>query len=187
MNCKSIYLVYSHEYNTGYVGKSKKIKQRFTGHCSKGAVKRFCDALGIQARHTFDIFEIMKCVADEASYYEGHVYDLITSHVPSIKLLNKNKPNRNQRDSLKNWRRNNCDRCKQYLKQWLENNHEYRKQYHKQWCESNRERRKQYKNQWRENNRDRCNQYLKQWRENNRERCKQYKKRWLEHKRTQLI
>ena len=118
MNCKSIYLVYSHEYNTGYVGKSKKLKQRFTGHCSKGAVKRFCDALGIRARHTFDIFEIMKCDADEASYYEGHVYDLITYNVPSIKLLNKNKPNRNQRDSRNNWCKNNREICRGYNKIW---------------------------------------------------------------------
>ena len=91
MKDKSIYVVYSHEYKTACVGNSRTLKQRCSSHCSdnKSSVHRYCDVLGIRPRDTFDIYDIMKCNDTNASFYEGHVYDLIERHLPDITLINK--------------------------------------------------------------------------------------------------
>ena len=81
MKNKSIYLIYSHEYNTGYIGKTGNLRRRFNEHCSKdsSSVKRFCDSVSVNARETFDIYEIIQCNKTEASYYEGHIFDSIVA------------------------------------------------------------------------------------------------------------
>ena len=43
MKAKTIYLVYSHEYNAGYIGKTGNVKERCWGHCGdkRTCVKQF--------------------------------------------------------------------------------------------------------------------------------------------------
>ena len=104
MKTKLIYLVYSHEYNVGYVGKTGNLKERFCGHCGdkRTCVKQFCDERKIKkVRDTFDIYEIIQCDKADAAHFEGHIYYLIESHFPQITLINKNRPNRNIQDSKK--------------------------------------------------------------------------------------
>ena len=59
MKSKTIYLVYSHEYNAGYVGKSCNIRKRFSAHgCNNtSSVKQYCVKHGVRTRDTFDIYE----------------------------------------------------------------------------------------------------------------------------------
>ena len=113
MKNKSVYLVYSHEYNAGYVGKSGNRITRFYTHCSGkcSCVRQFCDNKGVRVRDTFDMYEIIKCSPADVAYYEGHVYDLIEEHFQQIQLLNKNRPNR----SSKGWVAANSARVK-YMK-----------------------------------------------------------------------
>ena len=162
MKSKSIYLVYSHEYNVGYVGKSCNLGNRFNNHCTnnRSSVRRYCDKHGIRPRDTFDIYEIKQCdAADDASYYEGHIYDLIERHLPDIKLINKNKPNRSPRDSRKNWRNNNLERNRACNIKYYHNNRECRCAYYQKWNADNRDYRNAYLKTWRTNN----SNYHKQW------------------------
>jgi len=102
MTSKSIYLIYSHKYNTGYVGRTSNLKHRFREHCGdkRSRVKQFCDSIHVRrVRDTFGPHEIMQCGKDESSYYEGRIYDLIKMYFPNITLINKNKPNRNKQES----------------------------------------------------------------------------------------
>ena len=109
---RSIYLAYSHEYNAGYIGKSRNLVTRFYAHCTgKGScVRQFCDINGVKVRGTFAVYEIIKRRHDFA-YNEGHVYDLIKEHFQQIQLLNKNIPNR----SSEGWIEANSARV-QYMK-----------------------------------------------------------------------
>ena len=165
---KLIYLVYSPEYNTGYVGKSCNLKKRYSTHCSdsRSRVKQFCIIHNIKPRDAFDIYEIKKCDVTDASYYEGHIYDLIQHHFPQIKLINKNKPNR----SVKQWCINNAERCRANKKNWRINNLEHTKRYYKQWRENNVERCRVNNKNWRENNPE----YHEEWRKKNPEYRKEY-------------
>ena len=98
MKSKSIYLIYSHEYNAGYVGKTGNLKIRFREHCGdkRTRVKQFCNDKGVKVRDILGICEIIQCDKDEAAFYEGHVYGLIKTYLPHITLINKNKPNRSE-------------------------------------------------------------------------------------------
>ena len=92
MKAKTIYLVYSHEYNAGYIGKTGNVKERFWGHCGdkRTCVKQFCDERHIKrVRATCDIYEIMQCDKADASYYEGNIDYLIETHFPQITLIGK--------------------------------------------------------------------------------------------------
>lgn len=146
MKSKSIYLVYSHEYNVGYVGKSCNLKQRFDKHCSNNtsSVRQFCDKHNVRTRATFDIYFIKQCNATDASYYEGHIYDLIERHLPDITLINKNKPNRNPQESRKNWRNNNLEHARALSRKYYHDNREYRIAYSQQWRATN----PNYHKQW---------------------------------------
>ena len=157
---KWIYIVYSREHKADYVGKTCNLKQRFYKHCTyvKGCVKQFCiNHNNIKPRYTFDIYEIMKCDVTDASYYEGRTYDLIQQYFPYIKLINKNKPNR----SNKQWYANNAERCRANNKIWRTKNIEFERQ----------------RKKWRINNLEHIKQYYKQWRANNPEYHKEYYKK----------
>lgn len=140
MKNKQIYLVYSHEYKVGYVGQSCNLKRRYRTHCGDNisCVKQFCKNLNIHARDTFDIDEIMKCNAVDASYYEGHVYDLIEQPLPDMTLINKNKPNRSEHESWTHWWKNNLERhitrCRQKARQWYADNREHKNAYQQLWA-----------------------------------------------------
>ena len=132
-------------------------------------MKQFCDSIGVKARDTFCIYEIMQCDKADAAYYEGHIYDLIEAYFPQITLINKNKPNRGKRESNKNWRDNNPERCKAHWLNWRDNNTEYdrvRSQkrlekhpyYHKQWHEMHPNYRKHYNKEYYEKNKHRNKQ-----------------------------
>ena len=88
---KSIYLIYSHEHNTGYIGKTGNLRRRFSGHCSchMSCVKQFCKNQNINTRDAFDIYKILQCDKADAAYYEGHIYDLVESCFPRITLITK--------------------------------------------------------------------------------------------------
>ena len=169
---KWIYLVYSHEYKAGYVGKSCNLKQRYSTHCgdSRSCVKQFCIKNDIKARDRFDMYEIMKCDVTNAAYYEGRTYDLIQQYYPHIKLINKNKPNR----SNKQWRKTNAERCKANNRQWYANNAERCKANNRQWYANNVERCKANHEHWREKNLAYNKQRLKTWRKNNPNYHKEY-------------
>ena len=148
---KWIYIVYSHEHKTGYVGKSCNLKQRFYKHCTdiKGCVKQFCvNHNNIKPRDTFDIYEIMQCDVTEASYYEGRAYHIIQERFPQIKLINKNIPNR----SMKEWYVKNAERCRANYKIWRAKNIEFDRQRKKNWRINNLEHTKQYYKHWCQNN-----------------------------------
>ena len=168
---KSIYLIYSHEYNIGYVGKSSNLRNIFYEHCgdNRSCVKQFCKNLNIHARDTFEIYEIMKCNAADASYYEGHVYDLIEQYVPRIKLINKNKPNRSKED----WMVANADRVKSLNQVWRAANKDHIKCYYKGWSAANREYERNRSKKWRDKNPE----YRNKWRQLHPEYFKEYHKR----------
>jgi len=139
MKTKTIYLVYSHEYNAGYVGKTGNVKERFKSHCGdkRSRVKQFCDVRHIKrVRDTFDLYGIIQCDKVEAPYYEGHIYYLIETHFQQITLINKNRPNRTQQESKKNWRQNNIERLRASNRNWYRNNTERTLQRTKRWIES---------------------------------------------------
>ena len=103
MTSKSIYLIYSHEYNAGYVRKTSNLRNRFYHHCNgnRTSVKQFCNDRGVKkVRHIFEPYEIIKCGKDESGYYEGRVYDLIKIYLQDITLINTNKPNRSKQESV---------------------------------------------------------------------------------------
>jgi len=162
MKSKSIYLIYSQEYNVGYVGKSDNLLRRFYGHCSgrESCVKQFCDKINKNVRDVFEIYEVIQCSITNASYYEGHVYDLIKTYLPQIKLINKNKPNRSKQDSFKNWRENHLEYEKARNKKWRANNLEQCKTYWKKWRDNNLEYEKYRVKQWR----DKHPNYFKEYR-----------------------
>ena len=145
MKAKTMNLVYPHEYNAGYVGKTSNLKGRFNEHCSdnRSSVKQFCNERGVKhVRRVFEPYEIMQCDKDESSYYEGRIYDLIKIYFPYITLINKNKPNRSKQEYKRYWRSNNLENIKAnykkcielhpgYLKQWHQKHPTYFKDYYK--------------------------------------------------------
>jgi len=186
MKNKSVYLIYSHEYNTAYVGKSCNLKKRFYQHCgdNRSSVKQFCNNQKIKVRGTFNIYEITQCSKAEAAYYEGHIYDLIKAYFPRINLINKYKPNRSREEWVnkhaervksvnRTWREANKDHLKDYYKEWM-NKHAER--YHKNYYVKNRERAIYISKKWRENNLeyDRCR--CKKWRDEHPDYYKEYYK-----------
>ena len=158
---KWIYLVYSHEHKAGYVGKSGNLRRRFYKHCSdtNSCVKQFCISHNVKARDTFDIYEIIKCDVTGASYYEGKTYELIQHYFPDIHLINKNIPNR----STKQWRINNCEKCRANNKIWRANNIEYDRLRLKKWRQKNPEYHKNYSKEWRQNHPEYHKNYSKDW------------------------
>jgi len=92
---KSIYLIYSHDYNAGYVGKAGNLIHRFYDRCydKRTCVKQFCDGKNVKkVRDIFCIYEIIQCDKADAAYYEGHIYDLIEAYFPQITLISKISP-----------------------------------------------------------------------------------------------
>ena len=114
MKNKSIYLMYCHEYNAGYVSKTGNFRTRFYDHCwdKRTCVKQFCDGKGVRARDMFCIYEILQCDKGEAAHYEGHIYDLIEAYIPQITLNNKNKADRGKQESRNNWHKKKLERCR---------------------------------------------------------------------------
>ena len=139
----STYLTYSHKYNTGYVGRTANL----TGFMNTVAIKEalLSDFMIGRAQKPV-IYEIMQCDKADSMYYEGHIYDLIELHFPQITLINKNRPNRGKRESTKNWRNNNPERCKASRRNWNRNNSETIRENNKTWFESHPD----YLKHWRE-------------------------------------
>lgn len=82
-------------------------------------------------------------------------------YIENNECVNKNIPNRSQKESHKNWLSNNKEKCKEYGKEYREQNKEY-------WKE------------WRKNNKEKCKEYAKEYQKNNKEKCKEYQKEWYE-------
>ena len=140
--------MYSHVYNTGYIGKTNNLRRRFNEECSRDRsnVKRFCDSINVNTRETLDIYEIIQRNKADAAYYEGDIYDLIVACFSRINLINKYKPNRSRDDWLivnsdrvkslcQAWRVANKDHIKGYSKQWYSENRESCKIRNRRWCE----------------------------------------------------
>ena len=144
----SIYLIYSHKYNIGYVGRTANLRNRFYEHCGNkiSTVKQFCDMTGAKPRDIFWIYEIIQCDKTDSMYYEGYIYDLIKLHFSQITLLKKNTPNRGKRGSTKNWRNNNPERYRASRRNWNRNNSEAIRENNKNWFGSHLG----YSKHWRE-------------------------------------
>ena len=69
----SIYLIYSHEYNTGYIGNTANLRNKFYEHCNdnRSGVKQFCNGKGVRVRDIFGMYEIIRSDKDQAAHYEG--------------------------------------------------------------------------------------------------------------------
>ena len=176
MKSKSIYLVYSHDYNVGYVGNSCNLRKIFNEHCKddRPSVKRYCDVLGIRPRDTFDIYEIKQCNTAEASYYEGYIYEVIERHCAQIKLLNKNRPNRSRHE----WVKAHAEHVKYVRKTWRDSNKDHLKTYfhnryiadmaerdecHKNWCKANKAKLNEYNRKWRLANKEKVAASNRKW------------------------
>ena len=133
----STYLIHSHVYNTGYIGKASTLRRRFSEHFCKdsSSVKRFCYSISVNTRETFGIYEIIQCDKDDVAYYEGHVYDLIVACFSRFNLLNTSKPNRSKHE----WMIVNGERIKSLSQAWRVASKDHIKGYRKQWYTENRE------------------------------------------------
>ena len=187
----SIYLAYSYEYNAGYIGKSRNLVTRFYAHCNgiDSCIRQFCDNRGVKVRGTFDMYEIIKCSPADVAYYEGHVYDLIEEHFQHIQLLNKNIPNRSNKEWVaahsarvkymkQNWRIANKEHLKDYNKQYWEKNKVLLRELHTKWCNAHKEHLKDYGKRYHATHKEARHAYFKQIRLNDPGRYNESSKRW---------
>jgi len=101
-----IYFMYAHDYNTGYVGKTNNIKNRYCSHCTQGQLNKFANETNTAVKCIFEIHHIYTCCSKNAPEHEARVYWLIKNNFPQIKLLNKNIPNRKAIE----WQRENQEK-----------------------------------------------------------------------------
>lgn len=199
-----IYFLYSHDYKTGYVGRTRNLKNRYCGHALQGAVCNFANETHVPVRRIFDMYAIYTCDDANASGHEARVYWLIKHNFPHIELLNKNIPNRTtidwvrdnpdkrkiiqhtyylrNKDAItehqKRYRAEHLEHYKEMQAKWRAKNHEYVQYYLRAWAMNNRDKLCQYVKKWQNNNSDYLREYQKQYRLNNADKIKEINKRF---------
>ena len=153
-----IYTIYNDVNDKVYIGSTgQELNKRFAHHkscanlnASNMKLHQHMREIGIECFH---IKHIDLTTKENSRELEG-------KYIQEMKAsLNQNVAGRSQKDSAKQWKKNNSERWNDYQKQWQKNNSDYHKEYYR-------------------NNRERCNEHAKQYYKNNKDHCKDYQRNY---------